>query len=108
MQACEIASLKLQLCALRNELESHNSLAENSSQPVAGRVSRGDALQQQEMAKAGIARNKQRLIRVNAALQRIENDDYGFCLQCGEDIPTARLEIMPDAELCIPCREQHE
>lgn len=49
-----------------------------------GRLSRMDALQAQAMAKAGGERVKSRLLLVDAALRRMDEDEYGECRDCGE------------------------
>lgn len=43
------------------------------------------------------------LVRVQAALARIEAGSYGTCLVCGQSIPAARLRLVPEAERCTPC-----
>lgn len=40
---------------------------------------------------------------VKRALARIEDDTYGECVRCGEEIAPARLEARPEAALCIDC-----
>lgn len=40
---------------------------------------------------------------IDAALSRIENDAYGVCLVCGEDISDERLEAVPYATACRNC-----
>jgi RNA polymerase-binding protein DksA len=45
---------------------------------------------------------------VEEALQRIENNEYGKCLSCGEPIPKARLKALPHARLCIRCKQLEE
>jgi len=40
---------------------------------------------------------------VAAALKRIESGDYGYCLNCDEEIAVKRLEIDPAAPLCLDC-----
>lgn len=40
---------------------------------------------------------------INAALKRIEEGTYGECVNCGEEIPERRLEIIPHAALCTRC-----
>ena len=47
----------------------------------------------------------QKLRQVKAALQRIEDGDYGVCSNCGESIPPRRLQILPWAKYCVPCQE---
>jgi DnaK suppressor protein len=45
---------------------------------------------------------------VQGALKRIENGTYGICIECGEDIPSARLEAVPWAPYCLKDQEAHE
>jgi RNA polymerase-binding protein DksA len=45
---------------------------------------------------------------VDKALTRINAGTYGKCVRCGDEIPEGRLEAMPTAELCIPCKEWEE
>jgi DnaK suppressor protein len=43
-----------------------------------------------------------------AALKRLEAGVYGVCIDCGEQIATARLEFRPEAARCLSCQEQFE
>ena len=45
---------------------------------------------------------------IDAALDRIEQGVYGKCLDCGGDIPLARLEVYPTAERCTECQARLE
>lgn len=49
-----------------------------------------------------------RLARVQAALRSIDKGRYGTCERCGKDIPTERLEVRPDATLCVTCQVEVE
>lgn len=109
MTAEEMASLKAQLCHERDELIAFSTRTKDDRAPVTldqqsvGRLSRMDALQQQSM---DLAREEMRLRRremIAAALKRIEADDYGYCLVCGEDIPYKRLKADATATRCITC-----
>ena len=73
-----------------------------------GRLSRMDALQAQAMSVEAKRRRELQLRRVGAALVRIENDEFGWCLNCGECIDPRRLEHDPAAALCIGCAEEAE
>jgi DnaK suppressor protein len=68
-----------------------------------GRVSRVDALQQQEMAKATRRRTELRLTRVEAALERVADGEYGECPECGEFISLKRLQAVPESVFCMAC-----
>jgi DnaK suppressor protein len=54
------------------------------------------------------ARETAELIQVDAALSRIEAGTYGLCVDCGREIPAARLEATPDTIRCISCQEKFE
>ena len=73
-----------------------------------GRLSRMDALQQQEMAQATDRRRTTDLKRIASALKRITEEEYGECLTCGDEIPAGRLEIDPATTLCVSCAEKRE
>jgi DnaK suppressor protein len=42
------------------------------------------------------------------ALDRIEDDDFASCEDCGVEIGAKRLEVYPTTRLCIACQEEHE
>ena len=43
------------------------------------------------------------LLKINKALEKIEKGNYGECEECGEEIQEKRLEVYPEAELCMQC-----
>lgn len=53
-------------------------------------------------------RERKLLAKIKDALERIENDDYGICEECGDDIAIARLEARPVTTLCIACKTKQE
>lgn len=46
--------------------------------------------------------------KIRQALERIENNSYGICESCGEDISIKRLEARPVTTKCIDCKEEEE
>lgn len=72
-------------------------------QQSVGRLSRMDALQGQAMATASQQRRKHRILALEAALRRMDDGDYGSCLECGEEIAPRRLMADPAAARCIRC-----
>ena len=72
-------------------------------QQAIGRLSRMDAMQQQSMDTAKEARRIGRLRLIEAALRRLEEGDYGYCLNCDESISDGRLKLDPTFPLCIDC-----
>ena len=51
---------------------------------------------------------RQELEAIEEALQRLETGTYGLCEVCGQSIEPRRLEIMPEAPLCLNCMSQRE
>lgn len=102
--------------AMREALSAEKAALLNSSESTAskrtpvtldqqsvGRLSRMDALQGQAMAKAEEVRRQQRLRLIDAALKRIDDGEYGYCVSCGDNIPEKRLRFDPAAARCIGC-----
>lgn len=104
-----IAAFKQQLEAALAMLESEEVLGREGQQTVTldqqsvGRLSRMDALQQQAMAKATQARRRQSRTRILVALRRIEEGEFGYCCDCGEEIAEKRLELDPTIPTCVNC-----
>ena len=74
-------------------------------QAMVGRLSRMDAMQHQEIAKAQKRRAEERLVHVENRLRQFDEDETQStaCVDCFEPIPWARLRALPDADLCVPC-----
>ena len=68
-----------------------------------GRLSRLEALNDQGVRNTRIAAGRQRLVALQATVARLSDDGYGECDGCGEDIPVARLELVPESCRCVAC-----
>lgn len=103
------AKWKKLLLNQRQEIEIlHNDSAEargavELDQSRVGRLSRMDALQGQAMNNAIAARRQQKLAAIDAALTRLKDGEFGYCMRCGDDISSKRLEQDPSAPLCLGC-----
>jgi DnaK suppressor protein len=53
-------------------------------------------------------RERKLITKIEAALQRIEDGEYGICESCGDDISPKRLEARPVTTLCIECKKRQE
>ena len=100
---------KKRLAEKLKELEELSSMSAEARDPVAldqqsvGRLSRMDAMQQQAMSQATEATRKHDLMRIEAAERRIRDGEYGYCDECGEEIPDGRLAVDPMALMCVNC-----
>ncbi|MFC7332235.1 RNA polymerase-binding protein DksA [Rhodocista pekingensis] len=53
-------------------------------------------------------RERKLISKIDAALERIENDEYGYCEETGEPIGVRRLEARPIATMSLEAQERHE
>lgn len=55
-------------------------------------------------------RDRERVLlkKIDKALKKIEDGEFGICEVCGEKIGVKRLEIRPVADYCIRCKEDQE
>lgn len=61
-----------------------------------------------DLDNAEVTRDLAELRELGAARERIAEGSYGVCVDCGQDIPVARLKVQPTALRCVACQERHE
>lgn len=68
------------------------------------------ATQEEEFSLELRTRDRERKLikKIDKTLLRVEDNDYGFCDQCGVDIGIRRLEARPTADLCVDCKTLDE
>ena len=113
----DISTLKVKLLARQTELsELVNQYVADHEGPLTkdsfievsdvGEQSVNDF--QRDMDIALITQEVNELKFINAALRRIDSGDYGICVDCGNEIAPARLEVNPAVERCIECQTKYE
>ncbi len=106
--------VRAQLTALRESLLAESEATADARVPVAldqqsvGRLSRMDAMAGQNMAAATERAREAQIVKIDAALRRLDDGNYGFCTDCDEPIAPKRLEANPTASLCITCQSARE
>ncbi len=111
-----------QLAWLRAELEQRRaelrhaviSLREEAKDALAN-LDRSDVFDEEPSGDPDVERTFQvadaageRLVEVEAALERLDNGTYGTCEVCGELIAIERLEALPETRMCLECRREAE
>lgn len=105
----DLEAARRRLDERKADLEAMSALSEDARAPVTldqqsvGRLSRMDAMQHQAMAAAQERARKRDLVRIEMAERRLNEGDYGWCVECGEAIADKRLAIDPMAEKCVHC-----
>lgn len=90
------------------EIEEYLTKTEESAVAVSpdkslGRLSRMEAMQDQQLILEARRRKKMQKVAVLSALQRIENGQFGVCIFCGKPIASERLEVAPESSNCVSC-----
>lgn len=93
------------------ELAEEDRISDEARAPVTlqqdsvGRLSRMDAMQQQAMAQAQERRRSAERRRIAAALERLDEGEWGYCMRCGEEIAAARLKHDASVAVCVACAD---
>lgn len=53
-------------------------------------------------------RERKLIKKITQAIQRIEDGEFGVCVECGDEIGIARLKARPMTTLCINCKSKQE
>ncbi len=59
-----------------------------------------------ELLSRGAASDNKVAAAIARAIARIDHGTYGICLGCEEEMPKKRLDAVPWAALCVPCKDQ--
>ena len=108
MEAERISYFRKRLESLSKEVAEALNASKDSANVVEldtaiGRLSRMDAMQNQQMALELRRRQENQLLRIKNALQRMDQGRYGLCGKCKQPIAEERLEISPDTVVCVRC-----
>ena len=68
-----------------------------------GRLSRIEAMQDQQLVMEMRRRKKRQIAEIKSALSKLEMGNYGVCIFCREKISAERLEVSPETQTCIRC-----
>ena len=109
MTAHDLSARRVSLASRLEALRAASETTADTRRPVeldqttVGRLSRMDAMQGQAMALATERRRQEEARRIEAAISRIDEGEYGFCISCGEEIAAKRLDVDPTVPTCIAC-----
>lgn len=109
LDPAEIKMFREKLLTLRSDLVALSEASQDGRKPVAldqqsvGRLSRMDALQSQAMQLETERRRQISLLRIDTALARMDDGEFGFCIACGDEMDLRRLEQDPSVTTCVQC-----
>jgi DnaK suppressor protein len=76
--------------------------------PLADEVDEIQASQRREIGCATRELLVERVNGLSAALDRLNDGEYGTCVECDEAISPARLHVMPEVQTCVRCQDRLE
>lgn len=97
-----------ELEAIRDNATQESSSGASDSTYAYHMADVGTDAQEREKAFLWLARENKYLAHLNAALERIEEGDYGYCVSCGEQIKKERLEEVPHTTHCVACKNKEK
>ncbi|MDM8514626.1 TraR/DksA C4-type zinc finger protein [Desulfobacterales bacterium HSG16] len=99
--------IRQKIKSLKKDVESFKKLTEPVSPDNAiGRITRMEAINSKSINEAALNKAKYTLSKLEEALPKINDPDFGLCTECEEPIPFARLMIMPETGFCVKCAER--
>jgi DnaK suppressor protein len=113
MNKNKIALFRSQLETVRSELlgvvEKSNQFVKESETGQMADISDDAARTYSRLLEGELGEQEwKKLKRVDLAILKIEQGEYGVCAQCESSIPEARLEIIPYTEFCAQCQGEME
>ncbi len=92
--------------ALARVREYRTAQEEEATPPPSDELDAARALADVETHASLIEQAEDRLRRIDFAFNLMEQGRYGVCAQCGEEVPLARLKVVPFAAYCVDCQEK--
>ena len=92
-----------EIARLRKDLVPVEELAKAHEVEDSDEVTRMESLMSKRFNEAAFLALENRCAALEYALKRIDDPEFGFCMECGEAIGIARLMAMPETTMCIDC-----
>jgi len=109
------AALEAERDRLTDEIAEYEREGQETLSDVSGEnnyrdhmADQGSATFARELDMTIVEQARESLEQIERAMRRMDEGTYGTCARCGEPIPAERLEAMPEAELCVSCKEHEE
>ena len=74
-----------------------------SPENAIGRVSRMDAINNKSINEASLRKAEDKYNKLEIALAKVDDKDFGICVRCQKPIPVGRIMLMPHSNKCVNC-----
>ncbi len=107
MNDAQRASVKAKILSELERISKDVTALEEITRPVSAEdmddITRMDSIVNKSVNEAALSTLRSRRAGLEYALKRVDSPEFGFCLECGEEIPLPRLLAMPESAHCIAC-----
>ena len=100
------ANIEEKLIAIKEDIASYELLTKPVSPDNAiGRLTRMEAINSKSINESILRKARDTRSQLERAVAKIDNPNFGLCRECDEPIPSARLMVLPETDLCVQCAE---
>ena len=97
-----LSEIKSQKHQIKSLLKSIKPIAPDNA---IGRLTRMEAIGSKGVSEASLSSAQRKLAKLETALNKIENPEFGVCIRCASPIPKGRMISMPESVTCVACAE---
>lgn len=99
--------IKLKMLSELERLTQDIATLEEITRPIStedmDEITRMDSIVNKSVNEAALSSARTRLAALEYASKRVDDPEFGYCAECGEEISFARLRAMPETIYCIDC-----
>jgi len=111
MTTAQIKEIKTIIIEQLEYLKEEIVLLKEKTKPIApdcslGRLTRLEAIGEQQIHEHALRESEKRFNRLSFVLRKVDNEDFGICGECEEEIPYARLKLVPESTICVACANE--
>ena len=111
MKSSQLQEIKVKIIQDIASLDKEIEELQEMVKPIApdcslGRLTRLEMMQEQQVYEHTLHEVEIRLNKLNYALQKVDKEGYGICIECEEDIAFLRLMILPESTHCVTCMNE--
>ena len=97
-----LSEIKSQKYQIERLLKSVKPIAPDNA---IGRLTRMEAIGSKGVSEASLSSAQRKLSKLETALNKIENSEFGVCIRCSNPIPKGRMILIPESVTCVVCAE---
>lgn len=94
-----------EISRLKSDIENLKEVTKPVAPEDMDEITRMDIIVNNSVNSAALGAARTRLAGLEYALKRLDDPEFGYCTECGENIPLKRLLSMPETTVCVDCAQ---